>query len=452
MSFDGLRIGSSGLVAAQRALETTAHNLANVNTEGYSRQRVETSAATSRVYQANLRGAVTVGQGVVVNGITRATDSLLVANLRDQVASQASWGTRAAFAARAEGVLGPLDGGVSSALSTFWNSWNSLSTEPSSISGRFMLAEAGRQLASSLSRAGAYLERLASDNTAELRTITSQANDIAANVASLNQRIAQAGNAGSSTADLQDQRELALRELTALTGARAVTEPSGAVRVTVGAMPLVDGATVTPLAVASSPTRVVWPDGTAAAASGRVGALVEIGAGDIGDLRSRIDAIATGLRDVVNAAHREGFGLDGINGRDFFTGTDAATLAVDPTLTEAMIAASASGAPGDGNHAIAMGALRNTPTTAGGSTVNELFNGLQSLLGLRAGEATREEQTARVIVDELSARLSSVSGVSTDSELVDMLRYQRAFEASARVITVVDQMLDRLINGTGATR
>lgn len=451
MSFDGLRIGSSGMVAAQRALETTAHNLANVNTEGYSRQRVETSAAVARVDRGFLPGAGAAGRGVVVDGISRATDNLLAMNLRDQMASRATWSTRAAFTARAEGALGPLDGGVSSALSAFWNSFENLSTEPDSMSARFMVAEAGRQLASSLNQAAAYLDRLAGDNAAELATATTQVNDVAANVASLNQRIAQAANAGSSTADLQDQREMALRELTELTGARAVTQPDGAVRVTVGAMPLVDGTTVTPLAVASSPTRVVWPDGTAAAASGRIGALVEIETGDIADLRARIDGIATGLRDVVNTAHRDGYGLDGVDGRDFFTGAGAAGLAVDPALTETAIAASASGAPNDGNHALVMGALRNTPT-AGGSTVNEMFNGLQSLLGLRAGEAAREERTSGVIVDELSSQLASSTGVSTDAELTDMLRYQRAFEASARVITVVDQMLDRLINGTGATR
>ena len=94
MSFDGLRIGTSGLAAAQRAVETTAHNLANVNTDGYSRQRVDTSTAVARVDHRGLLGPGATGQGVIVNGITRASDELLATNLSDQMAARSAWAVR----------------------------------------------------------------------------------------------------------------------------------------------------------------------------------------------------------------------------------------------------------------------------------------------------------------------------------------------------------------------
>ncbi len=409
MSFDGLRIGTSGLAAAQRAVETTAHNLANVNTEGYSRQRVETSTAMPRVDHRGLLGPGATGQGVVIDGITRATDELLATNLRDQMASRSSWEARADFTARAEGILGPLDGGMSSALSSFWNSWEALSTDPEGMTARTAVVEAGRQLATSLNDAVNRLDRLEGDAAADIATTVAEINDLAGNVATLNGRIAAATASGGAAHDLTDQRELALRKLTELTGARAVSEPNGTMRVTIGGLPLVQGERTTPLSVVPSPTRVVWPDGTAAAATGRLGALNEIVGGEVASLRDRIDQIATELADVVNTTHRAGFGLDGVAGRDFFVGSDARTLRVDPALDPTLVAASASGAAADGNHAVIMGGLR-TAATSTGVTVNELFNGLQGLLGLQAAEAQRQERMSGAIVDELSTQLSASIG------------------------------------------
>jgi flagellar hook-associated protein 1 len=451
MSFDGLRIGTSGLAAAQRAVETTAHNLANLNTDGYSRQRVETSTAMSRIDHRGLLGPGASGQGVVINGITRATDELMATNLREQMAARSSWEARAGYTSRAEGILGPLDGGLSSALNSFWNSWEALSTDPEGMTARIGVVEAGRQLATSINDAVGRLDRLRGDTATDMTATVDEINDLAGNVAALNGRIAAAKSSGGVALDLMDQRDFTVRQLTELTGARATIDANGDTRVSIAGMPLVQGSSTTPMAVASSPTRVVWSDGSAVAASGRIGALNEIVGAEIPSLRARLDEIATGLLDVVNPAHRTGFGLDGIDGRNFFAGTDATTIRIDPSLTPAMVAASASGSPADGNHALVMGALRNAATSTG-ATVNELFNSVQGLLGLRAAEAQRQERMSGAIVDELSNQLSATVGVSTDTELADMLRFQRAYEAAARVITVVDQMLDRLINGTGATR
>ena len=88
----------------------------------------------------------------------------------------------------------------------------------------------------------------------------------------------------------------------------------------------------------------------------------------------------------------------------------------------------------------------------GGSTISELFEGVQGYLGLEAQQATTQRDLTDLVVDDIERALADVTGVSTDEELTDMLQYQRAYEAAARVITVIDEMLDRLINGTGATR
>lgn len=452
MSFGGLRIGTSGLAAAQRALETAAHNVANANTIGYSRQRVDTSTNDPLGHNRGILGPGATGQGVSIDAINRATDALVQSNFRQSTSQLASWGSRANFFARAEQVLGPLDDGVSQNLSQFWNSWEALSQSPESMTSRDLVLDAGRQLSQSLNDAHARVSDLRSEVGVDMAATVAMANDVAAEVATLNGLIKAARARGDTPNDLLDRRDLALGSLSELTGGQVSIEADGDARVTLNNLPVVDGTRSETLAVSGVPPVVVWATtGSPAALAGELGSLAELGGPTTDGLLARLDAIAIDLRDVVNAGHQSGFGLDGASGRDFFGGSGAADLSLDAGLTNATIAASASGAGPDGNHALVIGALRSA-VGGSGSTVAELINGMQGHLGLEASHAGTQRDLAAVVVQDAARSIAEVSGVSTDEELTDMLRYQRAYEASARVITVLDQMLDRLINGTGATR
>ena len=452
MSFTGLHIGSSGLSAAQRALETAGHNVANAQTKGYSRQRVESSTASPVNAHRGLLGPGATGQGVAIDAVSRAHDSLVSANVRDTAAQAESWGTRANFFGRAEQILGPLDNGTSTALSDFWNSWEALSQSPESATGRAQVLDAGRRVADSLNDAHSAVTTLRTDLGFSLAAKATEASDLAAEVALLNGSIKEARGAGNVPNDLLDRRDQAVTKLAGLTGAQTVIESDGDARVTINNMPIVDGVGADALTVTGTPPVLVWErTGDVVAAGGELGALAELVTTGSQDILDRLDAIAVELRDVVNTAHQAGFGLDGVDGRPFFAGTGADDIGRDAGLTNDTVAASASGAPADGNHAIAMGGLRSTPGT-GGETVGEMINALQGFLGLESAHATSQRDLAELVVNDAWASLAEVSGVSIDEELTDMLRFQRAYDASARVITVIDQLLDRLINGTGATR
>ena len=452
MSFAGLRIGSSGLAFAQRSLETAAHNVANANTIGYSRQRVESSPAVRLTANRDVVGPGAVGQGVDITAVTRATDTLLQANHRLTLSQQANWGTRANFFERAEQVLGPLEAGVSQDLVGFWNAWEDLSQSPESTTSRDQVLAVGTQLASQINLAASRVEDLRGDVALDMSATVERVNDLTAEVARLNEQILRVRVHGVTPNELLDQRNVVMAELTELTGATMTLENDGDVRVMVGNMPVVQGVKAETFEVTGTPPVVTWSaTGQTAGLTGELGALVELGGTVVDDMTARLDEIATELRDLVNTTHTAGFGLDGVSGRDFFTGTDASDLAVDPALTGSMIAASASGAPADGNHALEIGGLRSV-AGPGGATIAELFEGMQGYLGLEAQQATTQRDLTELVVDDIERALAEVTGVSTDEELTDMLQYQRAYEAAARVITVIDEMLDRLINGTGATR
>ena len=452
MSFAGLRIGSSGLAVAQRSLETAAHNVANANTIGYSRQRVETTPAARIASHRGMLGPGSAGQGVDITAVTRATDSLLQANHRQTLAQQATWGTRANFFARAEQVLGTVDAGLSQDLVAFWNSWEDLSQSPESTTSRDQVLAAGQQLATQLNLASGRVADLRNDVALDMTATVERVNDLTAEVARLNEQILRVRVHGTQPNELIDQRDVAMAELTELTGATMKVEADGDARVMVGNMPVVQGVSAETFEVTGTPPVVVWSaTGQPAGLTGELGALVELGGPVVDDISTRLDTIATELRDLVNTTHAAGFGLDGVSGRDFFVGTDADDFAVDPALTGSMIAASTSGAAADGNHALALGGLRSV-AAPGGSTIAELFESVQGYLGLEAQQATTQRDLTGLVVDDIERALAEVIGVSTDEELTDMLQYQRAYEAAARVITVIDEMLDRLINGTGATR
>ncbi len=452
MSLTGLRIGSSGLVAAQRALETAAHNVANSNTVGFSRQRVEMTASNPIGTSRGLLGPGATGQGVGVDAVSRASNTLVTANYRETAAQLAAWDARAGFFGRAEQVLGPLDEGTSQALTAFWNSWESLSQAPESATSRDQVLDSGRNLASSLNDAYRRLGDLRRDGGLEMKTVVSQVNDLARDVATLNGQIKEAVTRGDTPNDLMDKRDLALASLSRLAGAQSSFQADGDARVTLNNLPLVDSVRADTLEVTGTPPTVVWErDGSAVAAAGQLGSLAELVSTGTDDLLARLDEIASELTAVVNVAHRAGFGLDGVDGRDFFQGTGAGDIALDSALTNATIAASSSGAAADGNYALEMGGLRSVASVTG-QTVAELLNNLQGNLGREASHAVNQRNLAAIVVDDAAASLAAVSGVSTDEELTEMLRFQRGFEASARVITIIDEMLDRLINGTGATR
>jgi flagellar hook-associated protein 1 len=452
MSFGGLHIGRSGLAAAQRQLETAAHNVANANTDGYSRQRIDTGSATPLVEHRGLFGPGSIGQGVTIESVQRAHDSLAATNHRETLGQTSSWQTRAEFFAKAETILGPLGSGAPQALTDFWNSWESLSQTPDSITSRNLVMSSANQVVNSLTSAARRVDEQLNDLTTGMDEKTAMVNAIAGQVAQLNGQIKAASIGPNRPNDLMDQRDLLLADLAELAGAQSLIESDGDARVALGAIALVDGTNSYSLVATGVPPTLTWaPDGKPAVAGGELGSILELATSGTATVNGALDQIAIELTTLVNANHASGFDLDGNTGQAFFSATGVRDLSLAVGLTARTIAASASGAVHDGNHALIMGDLRAQPTGTG-QTVDNLVNELQGMLGVEASHAARQTQLADLVLAEVEATIADLSGVSTDEELTDMLQYQRAYQASARVITIIDELLDRLINGTGATR
>jgi len=187
-----------------------------------------------------------------------------------------------------------------------------------------------------------------------------------------------------------------------------------------------------------------------------MGAEQDVATGGLDDLRTRLDLLAVGLRDALNTAHATGFDLDGNAGGTLFTGTGASNIAVDAAITPRRLAASTTGAAGDGNNALVISALRdqsiigsvNAPTSLTLRPRDALAD-LTAVVGVSAAAADQTAQMVDAALAAADSRRDDVSGVSIDEEMTQMLRYQRAYEASARVVTAMDDVLDTLVNRLG---
>jgi flagellar hook-associated protein 1 FlgK len=445
MSFSSLSIGASGLYAAQRAVEVAAHNVANANNDGFTRQRVTIQSSLPTPGTAGMRGSGDLGTGVAVLDVSRLRDRLADVSFRTESSITGAADARAETLGRADSLLGTFGNGAPEDRSVYLASWNQLSLTPTDSSARASVLAAGQRLATSINSAAQQLTTVGHEVALRVTDDVSELNGLLSSVAKLNDQIVEAGISNRSPNDLLDQRDTALDRIARLTGAKIDPQANGSVTVSLGGVDLVNGNTAATIATSGTEPVTVSVNGTTQAFGGEIGGYVATVGVDLPAYRAQLDALAVGLRDVVNAAHAGGTGADGSTGLAFFTGTDATSLAVDPALTEDKIAASAGGAAADGNNALAIAnALRSSPSV-GTAVFGDALRSFGGRVAQASTDAARNARTADASLGAAQAARASLNGVSVDEEMVDLVKFQHSYEAAARVVSVADGMLDKLI-------
>ncbi len=446
MAFEGIHIARSGIAASQRALDVVGHNIANVGTPGHSRLRVE-QVSTERAGPSLILGPGANGTGVRITGVERVRDLVLDGTLRSEISNAASADLGARTLERIELALGPLDGGIEDALTGLWNAWDELSLDPTSMTARSHVLDAGAQVARMVQDASAGVTEVIDSAQQSAAMMLDEQNALLEAVAALNGQIRAQQAVGENPNALLDQRDRHLDQLAGTVGATVHHLEDGSVHVSISGYAVVRGTNVSTLELVGTPPVLQTTDGHAITPAGTLGGLL-IDTQAMGDqVISDLDDLAIALRDTLNAQHRLGFDLGGNPAGDFFSATGSADLALAGGLTAAGLAASATGEPADGNHAIVLAGIRNQSGPSG--TIDEQARTLIGRVGAAVVTArSRAELTDGALTDLRDTR-SSISGVNLDEELTMLLQYQRAYEASARVLTSVDEMLDVLINRTG---
>jgi flagellar hook-associated protein 1 FlgK len=429
-SFMGLQTALKGLLAQQRGLDVTAHNLANANTVGYTRQEAALVASDPMTLKAgalaNGAGAF-LGQGVEVEAYRRLRDTFLDVQYRGQNMALGGHETTARALASVEAALNePGEGGIGALLGKFWSAWGDVANHPESQPARAALVGHAGSLATAVRQLDARLVAVAQEAIAEYNQITGPSGPIqaAANeIQRLNVMIESAVKAGRAPNDLLDRRDVLLDELSGY-GQVSVTDlGTGSIRVNFGdaAAPLVNGT--------NPPT---WPQALSAP-GGRLGALLALGPTTAG-YRTQLNDFARQLKTSVNAIHTP---------PDFFTatvGSEASNIAVG--VTAATLRPGSTTTVGANDLARAIAALR-------GQAADQRYADLVGSIGADAASVNRQLETSQALVDAAETRRQEVSGVAMDEEVTNMIRFQRGYQASSRVMSTVDEMLDVLINRTG---
>ncbi|MHB1972938.1 MAG: flagellar hook-associated protein FlgK [Acidimicrobiales bacterium] len=470
----GLSIAISGLNASMAQIDATTQNIANSQTPGYV-----TESATLAALPGG--GTVDVGGGVQVTSIAQANDLLLSANNLQAQGALSNLGALQQVLTGIESVF-PLgqnssasstqsaNTSIAGQLSNFWSAWDAVAQDPSSLAPRTQIVDMAQGLATSLNEAATQLGQLATNTASQLGTNVGQVNNLLAQVASLNQSIVTAKSGGSGASALNDQLQNALGQLASLAGVSVGMQENGTAQVSIGGVTLVQGNTADTLAAVGSVGSgfVVSAYPTAADASSSTdGVKVAVSSGSIAGLLTGVNAtipqyqaslntVASDLATTVNNQLAQGYSVVTAGtsptytsgaADPLFVGIGAAGISVNtsvvanPQLVAAIGSASGSPiGPNDASNAQAMAEL-GTVSTGPDLAYQNLVQGI----GADTQNANSQVASQTAVASQAQQALQAVSGVNQNTQLTDLMQYQANYQASAKVVSVIDQTIQSLL-------
>ena len=463
-SFFGMEIMRRSLQAQRVGLEVTSHNIANANTPGYSRQVVNLRASSPFPYPtANYNGTGQLGTGVDVSEVKRMRNDFVEAQIRKETQSLGYWNTVGRNIWQVEMIINePSENGLSASLQRYWESWQMLAGEAEDGGHRAPVAQRANELAATFRHTRDQLVSLKKDTDDSIGVKAEQINGLARELAAVNKQISRVDLMGQEPNDLLDRRDQILRDLSNITNISVIDGRQQTVTVQINGTSLVDFDTVNEIEIIKPKsndevTRLVWSKGKAPVTfnGGEIKGLIETRDGLLTQNIKNLDTMAKALIDATNAIHRVGFGLDNSTGLSFFDAdsTDASNIKVAEAILQnpSKIAASTkANAPGNGDNALAIAEILNKPILNGNTTtINAYLDGMVAKLGVQGQEASRTIDNQETLVHYLNIEQNQYTSVSLDEEMANMMKYQHAYNAAARMVSTLDDALDTIISRMG---
>lgn len=448
--FGTLSIATGALGAEQGAMDATTNNVANVNTPGYSRLRPTLVQSDPVVV-----GSVTYGEGVVLQKLQSLRDPILQLRIESETQQQGQLNTVVSAMQQAQVQFTSSSSDMGSEISNFFSSLNQLSTDPTNTSLRQNVLAAAGNLSTIFNNTSAALSQQQTNLDLNVSQTVQQVNTLSGQIAGLNAQISQLQGVGEDASAFEDQRDVAIGQLSNLIGVSSIQSDNSLTLTTANGTPLVVGGQSFNLSTQSNASgfQDVYSqaqDITSKLTSGQLAGLVQVRDQTIPGVLSNLDTLASGLANSLNAANAKGFDLNGNPGGNIFvppsaTGQGyAATMAVQMT-DPSLIAASSDGSAGSNGNVAVLTAVENQ-NVAGGETPTDYYSNIVANVGNDVANATAELSSTQLALNQLHDQLGSVSGVNLDEEASNMVQYQRAYDAAANVVTAINDMLYTTIN------
>jgi flagellar hook-associated protein 1 len=452
-----MSVALQSLLVQQGALEVTANNIANANTPGYSREvpNLEESPPI-------LSGNTMIGTGVTLQSVKSVRDNILDLRIDQETSQQSSLSSYVDSMNQVQSLFNETQGsGLQTYLSNFFNSFQSLATDPTDSSLRQSVITAGQDLAGAFSETSQNLSTIQQGLDQSVVQTVQQVNQLTAQVANLNQQIQDVSNGGDDPGSLEDQRDQDLTDLSNLIDTSVIYSNGGSVSVTTNNGTLLvsgnqsdDLTTQVNSATGMHDVYAQGTDITSSIAGGQLQGLINARDSSIPSTQTSLDNLAAGVISAVNQQQSAGYDLNGAQGTEFFTpftpsasGSNAGAAA---TMTVAItdpdqIAASSDGTSGDNGNATALADLQNQSIDSG-QTAGDYYSNLIDQVGNDVSNATSEQTAVGLVLQQLTNQQQSISGVSLDEEATNLISYQQAYEAAARVISTVDELNQTALN------
>ncbi|XWN53207.1 flagellar hook-associated protein FlgK [Anoxybacillus flavithermus] len=493
-TFHGLETVRRGMTAQQQALYVTGHNIANANTSGYSRQRVNFEQTPPYPFASKNRPVMPgqMGTGVEGGTVQRMREEFLDVQYRGENMKYGYWNTRAEALYKMEEIMNePSDEGLAKTLDRFWQSLQDLAVNPSNSGARSVVRQRGMAVAETFHYLSSSLKSIRDDLKNELDVTVKAVNSLARQLNDINKQISEVEVHGYLPNDLYDERNRLLDELSQYVNVKVTPVSSGgsSLKIAEGRFTvelvdrngtsfgkLIDGSigVFNEIRVEYEATADKYVNDIKLGndslnflifkENGKIGALLHSygyvgGTGLYPEMLNKLNAMAKAFVDKFNEVHQGGKGLSGSTNIPFFEYTDpndvmgTLDIAADikGSLDKIAAASSAGAGTGDGSNAQALAEVKNGMMNIAGNTttIQNFYESLIGQMAVNAQEAKRLSENSEVLRQSVDERRMAVSSVSLDEEMMNMMKFQHAYNASARMITMIDQMLDKIINNMG---
>ncbi|WP_010647622.1 flagellar hook-associated protein FlgK [Oceanobacillus massiliensis] len=487
-TFHGLEMARQALSTQQSALYTTGHNIANANTEGYSRQRVNFETLSPYPSASRNRPEIPgqMGTGVTAGSVQRVRDQFLDNQYRSENSTSSYWSTRSEALSRMENILNePSESGLSTTVDQFWQSLQDLAVNPENSGARSVVLQRGQALAETFNYMSESLTNIRTDLKSQIDTTVKNANTLIDGINEINQQVKHLETHGYSANDLYDRRDMMIDQLSEIVSINVDYDTShmppnktgdGVVSINIvnesgtELTQLIDGVAGTAkyfdepgkttgnyteengLEVISGITlegEAVDIRATEGSLKGLIDAYgyadgEDTAAGDYPEMISKLDDMAYAMATAFNEVHGDPpfFEVDEQTG---------AAGSISVAITEGSeINASSDGGSGNGENALALAAVFNAENDVlDGASVKSFYESVIGDLGVTAEHANKMTSNTGTLLAQVENQRLSVSAVSLDEEMSNMIKFQHAYSAAARSMTTMDELLDKIINNMG---
>jgi flagellar hook-associated protein 1 FlgK len=440
-----LLIGMQALDASQGALDATSNNIANANTAGYTREVPQFSEN-----EENLSGGVVTGGGVTLDGLQSVRDELLNLQIQQQTSLQSGADTESTSLQQIQSFFSASSGNdISTQLTAFSSSLAQLSATPTSTSAQQSVLSSGQDLANAFNSTASGLASAQSDADGQVTQTVAQINTLTQQIAQLNGQVSQLTSAGQDGGTTEDQRDELVQQLSALTGV-SITQSSDGETITTGnGTPLVVGSQSFGLQTTTGSNgfqQVLDSNGnniTSSIQGGQLGGAIQVRDTTIPGFMSSLNTLATQFATSFNAAQAKGFDSNGNAGQAFFSvpaNSANAAAGISVALTNpSQIAISSDGSSGSNGNVANLSAALTNDLPSGDTPANAYAN-LVFQVGSAASNASTQSTAIGQNLQQLQTQQGSVSAVSVDEETTNLLRYQTAYDAAARIVNTIQQL------------